>query len=306
MVLRIIQIVIGLFAATQATLLSRAFIKEREMVSTGTNILYWGMGVIINFFDYLGIGSLAPTLSIYRLTKTVEDDEIPGTLVTGCALPVAIEALCSLAIIEVELKTLFVMYGAGILGAFIGGKYAQSFSTKVLQKFMGFALIIASVLMLCSKFSLLPIGGDARGLSGGKLIIAAVGAFILAALLTVGIGNYAPTMCLVYMLGMNPAVSFPIMMGLGFLAVASGSFPYFKSGRFNKRAAFAFAFGGIFGVLAAVYIVKSMPLGALQWLVICVCIYTSITLLRDGFKKETDTDAVEPLRQDVHAARRKR
>ncbi len=291
MILRLIQIIIALFGATQAAFLGRAFMKDRQPVSTGTNVLYWGMSVILNFFDYLGIGAMAPSLAIYRLTKTVDDDELPGTLVVGCALPVATEALCSIGTIEVELKTMSIMYGAGFLGALIGGKYAQSLSTKALQKFMGVALMMATLLMLCSKFNLLPIGGDARGLSGGKLIIAGIGAFILAAILTVGIGTYAPTMCLVYMLGMNPAVSFPIMMGLGFLGVATGSFPYFKSGRFNKRAAFAFAFGGVTSVLAAAYIVKSMPLGALQWLVICVCSYTSITLLRDGFKKDADTDA---------------
>ncbi|NLY87077.1 MAG: sulfite exporter TauE/SafE family protein [Clostridiales bacterium] len=284
MLLTIIKSIIGVFAAVQAGLLSKMFIKGREPVDKKTNALFWGMGVIMNFFDYLGVGSFAPTLAIYRLTKTVDDDLIPGTLVTGCALPVAIEALVSLSVIDVELTTLFSMYGTGILGAFIGGKWASKLEVKTIQRFMGFALIIAAAIMLLGKLNLMPVGGDAIGLHGTKLVIAAVGSFILAALLTVGIGNYAPTMVLVYLLGMSPAVSFPIMMGLGFLGVGSGSFPYFKSERFHKRASFAFAMGGIFGVLAAVFIIVNMPISALQWLVIAVCCYTSVTLLRDGFK----------------------
>lgn len=293
MILRIIQMIILGFAAVQGTILSKQFFQsgERKIIAGKDKAIFWITGVVLNFFDYLGIGSLAPTMATYRLTKTVKDELIPGTLVTGCVVPVGVEALVSLAIIEVEATTLFVMYGAGVLGAFIGGKIASKLKVNTIRKFMGVALLIASLLMLMSKFGLMPLGGEALGLHGVKLVIAAVGAFILASLLTVGIGNYAPTMCLVYMLGMSPAVSFPIMMGLGCLGVAGGSFPYFESGRYNKYAAFAFCFGGIPGVIIAAYFVKSMPLGALQWLVIIVCIYTGISMLKQAFSNKIERTA---------------
>ncbi len=287
MILHFIQIFIGAFAVLQGFILSKDFVKNREKNLTAKQYgIYWGSGLIINFFDYLGIGSLAPTMSLYKLTGTVDDELIPGTLVTGCAVPVAVEALVSLSIIEVELPTLFGMYGAGILGAFIGGNIAGKLSPKVLRFIMGIALAIAAVFMLMSKFGIVPMGGEALGLHGVKLVIACAGSFILGSLLTVGIGNYAPTMCLVYILGMSPAVSFPIMMGLGFLGVGSGSFPYFKSGRYHKHASFAFAAAGIVGVLLAAFVVKSMPLSLLQWLVIAVAVYTSITMFRSAAKTE--------------------
>ncbi|MGM9661958.1 MAG: TSUP family transporter [Oscillospiraceae bacterium] len=286
MVLRIIQAVILAFGAVQGFLLSKQYVQHREKDVTGKQYaVFWGVGFIANFFDYLGIGSLAPTLAVYKLTKTVDDILIPGTLVTGCVVPVAVEALVALSIIEVETLTLFAMYGAGILGAFLGGKVATRLPIKVLRVTMGCGLLIAAALMLMSKFGLMPLGGDALGLHGIKLVIGCVGAFILAALLTVGIGNYAPTMVMVYMLGMNPSVAFPIMMGLGTLGVAGGSFPYFETGRFNKQAAFAFAVAGIPGVLLAAFVVKSMPLSALQWLVIIVAVYTGISMLCQAFSK---------------------
>ena len=185
-----------------------------------------------------------------------------------------------------ELPTLFGMYITGILGALIGGKVAGKLPVRILRFTMGTGLIIAAVLMLLSKFQLMPIGGEALGLHGIKLVIACICSFILGSLLTVGIGNYAPTMCLVYLLGMSPRVSFPIMMGLGFLGVASGSFPYFQSGRYHKYAAFAFALAGIPGVFLAAFVVKSMPLGILQWLVIVIAFYTSIVLFLDRQKRQ--------------------
>lgn len=294
MILGIIQTLIFGFGAIQGIFLTKHYVKERERGLPSKSIgVYWVMGFLFNFFDYLGIGSFAPSLACYRLTKTVSDEEIPGTLVTGAVIPVAAEALVSLSIIEVELTTLFTMYACAVLGAILGGKQAVKLKVNTLRKFMGVALLIAAVFMLASKFKLMPLGGTAIGLHGIRLVIGGVGATILAALLTVGIGNYAPTMVLVYMLGMNPAVSFPIMMGIGCLSIAGGSFPYFKSGRYNKQAALGFALAGIPGVIIAAFIVKALPLNALQWLVIIVCIYTGISMLvqafREGGKYESET-----------------
>lgn len=60
---------------------------------------------------------------------------------------------------------------------------------------------------------MIPSGGTATELTGAKLIIAAILLFIYGALNNIGIGSYALTMATVYALGLNPAVSFPIMMG---------------------------------------------------------------------------------------------
>lgn len=294
MILRIIQALILGFGTVQGAFLTKHFIRERERgLQPKTIGIYWVMGFIFNFFDYLGIGSFAPSLACYRLTGTVSDEEIPGTLVTGAVIPVAVEALVSLSIIEVEITTLFIMYACAVLGAVLGGKQAVKLKVNTLRKFMGCALLIAATLMLASKFQLMPLGGTAIGLHGIRLVIGGAGAAVLAALLTVGIGNYAPTMVLVYMLGMNPAVSFPIMMGIGCLSIAGGSFPYFESGRYNKQAALGFALAGIPGVVIAAFIVKALPLNALQWLVIIVCIYTGISMLVQAFgegrKHESET-----------------
>lgn len=292
MILTIIRTVFAAYGVALSFLMGRDFLRNREKDMTGLQYgVFYGVGFVANFFDVLGIGSLAPTLATYKLTKTVKDDLIPGTLVIGCAIPVLLEAFLFISAVEVETITLLVFYATGIAGAVIGGTVAGKLPVKVLRITMGCGLLVAATLMFLSKMGLYPLGGDLIGLTGGKLIIAAVASFILGALLTVGIGNYAPTMCLVYLLGMSPAVAFPIMMGLGFLGVANGSFPYYRSGRFHHHATFAFTAAGILGVLVAFYIVKSLPLGALQWLVIAVAVYTGISMLIQAFSKPKETAA---------------
>ena len=39
-----------------------------------------GIGAFTNFWDTLGVGSYAPTTSLFKLFKIVPDEEIPGTL----------------------------------------------------------------------------------------------------------------------------------------------------------------------------------------------------------------------------------
>ncbi len=46
-----------------------------------------------------------------------------------------------------------------------------------------------------------------------KLVLGLAGNFMLGALMTLGIGLYAPCMILVGLLGMNATAAFPIMMG---------------------------------------------------------------------------------------------
>ena len=43
--------------------------------------------------------------------------------------------------------------------------------------------------------------------------------------------------------------------------------------------------GGVFGVAVAVYIVKSMSISTLQWMVIVVVFYTSVNMFRRALKK---------------------
>ena len=138
--------------------------------------------------------------------------------------------------------------------------------------------------MLASQLGLFPVGGDAIGLTGIKLVIGIIGNFILGALMTAGVGLYSPCMAMVYFLGMSPEVAFPIMMGsCAMLMPVASTKVYKRSMHMLKRHLLFITIGGVIGVFIAAFIVKSFPLDILKWLVILVIAYTSITMLRKGF-----------------------
>ena len=259
------------------------------------------VGFITNFFDTLGIGSFAPTVAFNKFLKMgVRDKDLPGLLNVGDTLPVMCEAVIFTTVIDVDPITLVTMLAAAAVGSWLGAGIIAKLDEIKIQKIMGIALLVTGVLMTLTALNLMPGGGEAIGLTGIKLVIGIVGNFILGALMTAGIGLYAPCMALVYFLGMSPAVAFPIMMGSCATLMPVCSVKFIKEGAYPRKAALLLGLFGAIGVFIAAYIVKSLPLNILRWLVIAVIFYTSISMLNSAYKRKDseDNNSIENNKND--------
>jgi uncharacterized membrane protein YfcA len=237
------------------------------------------LGFIANFFDTLGIGSFALTTAAFKVMRRMPDEEIPGTLNAGHALPTLTEALIFIAAVTVDLTTLVSMIGAAVFGAWLGAGIVARLPRRAIQMGMGLALLAAASLFLATNLNWLPGGGSATGLSGGMLAFAVAVNFVLGALMTIGVGLYAPCLILVSLLGMSPLAAFPIMMGSCAFLMPIGGARFIRTGRYNSRAALGLALGGLPGVLIAAFVVKSLPVGWLRWLVLVVVVYAAVLML---------------------------
>ncbi len=239
-----------------------------------------GIGFITNFFDTLGIGSFATTTAMFRAWRLVPDEQIPGTLNVGHVLPTVIQAIIYTQIVEVEFRTLALMIAAACAGAWMGASVVAGLPRRGVQISMGLALLGAACIMLLQLLALVPGGGSALELEGGRLAVGLGGNFVLGALMTLGIGLYAPCLILISMLGMNPTTAFPIMMGSCAFLMPVGSLQFIRKNSYNLRAAVGLMVGGPLAVLIAAFIVGSLPLLYVRWLVVFVVVYTSFTMLR--------------------------
>jgi uncharacterized membrane protein YfcA len=244
--------------------------------------LLGAIGFVVNFFDTLGIGSFATTTSILKLRRLVPDRLIPGTLNVGLAAPTFAQAFIYISIVKADMRTLVLMIAAAVAGAWLGAGVVASWPRRNIQIGMGLALLAAAALMLGTQLNLFPLGGDALGVMGARLAIALLGNFVLGALMTLGIGLYAPCMILVSLLGMNPKVAFPIMMGSCAFLMPVASIRFIQKGSYAPRASLWLALAGIPAVLVAAYLVTSLPLGAVRWLVVVVVLYTAVAMLRSA------------------------
>jgi uncharacterized membrane protein YfcA len=255
-------------------------------VPTGTHV---GIGALTNFFDTLGIGSFATTTALFRALRLVPDRIIPGTLNAGHTLPTVVQAFIYTTMVQVDILTLFAFIAAAVLGAWLGAGVVASWPKKKVQLGMGAALLGAATLMLMTQLNLFPGGGDALGVRGVKLFVGVAVNFVLGALMSLGIGLYAPCMILVSLLGMNPTAAFPIMMGSCAFLMPVGSLRFIRERSYALRAALGLAVGGIPGVLLAAFIVTSLPIYWVRWLVIVVVIYTAVTMLKSGLATSDET-----------------
>lgn len=252
-----------------------------------------GIGAVTNFFDSLGIGSFATTTALWRATRSVPDRVIPGTLNAGHTIPVIVQAFIFTSIIPVDIVTLFSMIGAAVAGAWFGAGIVARLPRRKVQIGMGAALLVAATLMLMTQLQLFPGGGEALGVRGMPLAVAITGSLVLGALMTLGIGLYAPCMILVSLLGMSPRAAFPIMMGSCAFLMPVGSMRFIRERSYSLRPALGLTLGGLPAVLLAAYVVRELPLYAVRWLVIAVVVYTAGGLLWSAFS-ETREEVPEP------------
>ena len=256
-------------------------------------LLHLAIGFVTNFFDTLGIGSFATTTSMFRFWKLVPDRLIPGTLNVGHTAPTVVQAFIYISIVTADMTTLVALIAAAVLGAWLGAGVVAGWSRRKVQIGMGVALLVAASLMLATQLGILArLGGEAIGVHGARLGAGVAGNFVLGALMTLGIGLYAPCMILVSMLGMSPKVAFPIMMGSCAFLMPVGSVRFIRKDAYALRPALGLAIGGVPGVLLAAKFFSWLPIEMVRWLVIVVVLYAALTLLRAAFEKPTPASTI--------------
>ena len=240
------------------------------------------IGLFVNFLDTLGIGSFATMSACFKLFGLVRDEQIPGTLNVAGTIPGVTEAFIYIAVVDVEPITLVSMIAGSVVGAWIGAGVVSRWPRRKIQIGMGLALSATAAFGLASLLHWLPGGGDALGVTGTRLLLAVLATSVLGALMTLGIGFFAPCMMAIFLLGMSPKVAFPIMMGsVAFLGPVA-SIPFIRRGSYNFRTALGLTLGGIPGVLIAAFLVRSLPLEAVRWLMVLVVLYTALMMLRSA------------------------
>ncbi|HEV7514906.1 MAG TPA: sulfite exporter TauE/SafE family protein [Thermoanaerobaculia bacterium] len=288
---------LGIITVLYLAVLAGAVLRARRALEPGgprlaPTLLETALGFVTAFFDTLGIGSYAPTTAVFKLRRLVADEKIPGTLNVGHTLATVTQAFIFITIVTVDLRTLVLLIAAACLGSWIGAGFVAQASRLKIQLGMGLALLVAAALFLMKIYEVLPAGGDTQALAGWRLGAGLAGNFILGALMEVGVGLYGPCMILVSLLGLTPIAAFPIMMGSCAFLMPVGTFKFVASGRYDLRATLGLALGGVPAVLLAAFVVKSLPLTAMRWLVVVVVLYAAVSMLRSAFReaKEAKTE----------------
>jgi len=241
-----------------------------------------GLGAVVSFFDTLGIGSFAPTTAWLKFRKLVPDRIIPPTMLVGLSPPAMAESVIFLILLGVMVDPvlLFGCAVAVLLGGLVGAPLVARAQVWIVQLVVGIGLVLAAIAYAATNLHLMPGGGTASSLSM-ELTIAAIAAnFVVGVLLNFGVGNYAPTLVTLSLMGMNPRLVFPIMAAGAAMMGAGACVRHIQMRNLDMRVVVGLAIGGVPAVLVAAFLVKQMPLDVLRWLVILVVVYAAAIMFR--------------------------
>lgn len=244
---------------------------------------------VMCFFDTLGVGNFATTTAAFKFRNSVPDEKIPGTLNVGYVMQTVAQAFIYTLIIEVDMWTLVLMIAAAVAGAWIGAGVVCRWPRKKIQFGMGTALLAAAVFFVMRNMGWFPQGEGTLSLEGSRLFIGLGGNFVLGALMTLGIGLYAPCLILVGLLGMVEKSAFPIMMGSCAFLMPIGGIRFIRAGSYAPRTSVVMSIAGIPAVLIAAKLVGSMNLVTVRWLISVVVLYTAAMMLRSAFTEKPST-----------------
>jgi len=177
------------------------------------------------------------------------------------------------------------------LGGIMGAPLVARARVWIVQATVAVGLLLAAIAFAMTNLHLFPGGGTATGLPPLQTIVAIVASFAFGLLANFGVGNYAPTLVLLSLMGMDPRLCFPIMASGASLMGAGSGARHVQIGQIDFRIVIGLALGGIPAVLVAALIVKTMPLDILRWLVFVVVLYAAATMALASWKARREEKA---------------
>ena len=280
--LNALLILLGIAILAYGIALARAIIEARAAPKPEALLL----GLVVNFFDTFGIGSFAQTTAWMKFRKMVPDRLIPPTMIAGLTPPAMVESIIFLILLGVRVDPVLLFGGAmaTFAGGVIGAPLVVRARAWIVQMTVAIGLTIAGIAFVLAILGKLPAGGTASGLPIGLTVIAIAASFIFGLLANFGVGNYAPTLAMLSLMGMDPHYCFPIMASGASLMGAGSSIRFIRVPEIDLRIVAGLTLGGIPAVLVAALIVKKMDVDVLRYVITVVVFYTAAVMARAALK----------------------
>jgi uncharacterized membrane protein YfcA len=296
MLLIALLIPLGMAILVYLTVLARTVIAARAAPMPEAMLA----GAVVNFFDTFGISSFAQTTAWMKFRKMVPDRLIPPTMLAGLTPPAMAQSIIFLILLGVKVDPVL-LFGAAMAtfaGGVIGAPLVVRARAWIVQAIVAVGLTLAGIAYVIGMLGLMPVGGTASGLPLGLTIVGIAVSFVLGLLANFGVGNYAPSLVMFSLMGMDPHYCFPIMASGASLMGAGSSMRFIKVPELDLRIVVGLTLGGIPAVLVAALIVKEMDVDVLRYLITVVVFYTAIVMARaslKGYREHRNIGATAPV-----------
>lgn len=252
------------------------------------------------FLDPIGIGANGPTAAGLKFFKITRDKQIPGTLQTFCIIYTTMATLIMIKSVDVDFSNLIAVIIAAGIGSAIGERFFAKLELSRLRLCIGLGLVLVAIILILRTAGILgQIAEDpVSGVYGIKLVILIIVSFVFGALMTIGVGIYAPMMCTVALLGMSSEAAYPLMMGSCALLVPIASILFIREGfhsptpMYDRKASVVGntvgVITGALGTWTILTIFEELDVTTLNYFVACIVVILAALMIYQCVKKSND------------------
>lgn len=253
----------------------------KEQLSLRSKLQTASSGFAANFFDTFGVGSFSSYFALRNLFGLMPDTKrYNGTLVVQATLPTMLQSILFLQLVKIDSLTLVVSCLAIALGGVVSGYFVKYVSKGTIYNVMLVTFAVTAIILILSKMNMLNVGGDLSQVRDTKLIILGVIMFLAGCLPAFGVGYYSIVLVVIFLLGLSPAVAYPIMTTASAVQMPMTAVPMIKNRQFYSLSALILAIMGCVAVFIAAPIISSIDSSMLKWILLVVLIYNIFMLIK--------------------------
>ncbi len=253
----------------------------KEQLSLRSKLQTASSGFAANFFDTFGVGSFSSYFALRNLFGLMPDTKrYNGTLVVQATLPTMLQSILFLQLVKIDSLTLVVSCVAIALGGVVSGYFVKYVSKGTIYNVMLVTFAVTAIILILSKMNMLNVGGDLSQVRDTKLTILGVIMFLAGCLPAFGVGYYSIVLVVIFLLGLSPAVAYPIMTTASAVQMPMTAVPMIKNRQFYSLSALILAIMGCVAVFIAAPIISSIDSSMLKWILLVVLIYNIFMLIK--------------------------
>lgn len=257
--------------------------KVKFKVSNSYNIFYklkiTIIGFVANFLDTFGIGSFAVIVALRSIFRVMPEERLLiGTMNVQAVFPTLVQSLIFLHFVNVDHLLLFIAVAAISLGGILSGLIASQLKIQVVRKIMLLAFAVSGCTILLNQLHLLELKTTISNLQGTHLVIFGICMFFAGLMPAFGVGYYSLVQIIIFMLGLNPILAFPIMTTACSFQMPLTALSFTFKQKFYPKETIYLALAGVVGALIAAPLISHVPSFWLKWFLLIIIIYNIITI----------------------------
>ena len=282
---RILGTVFLVLGVIWATVLLTTILKQRKQFGTEPGKPLPVMlltEAVVYFLATMGISDFLMNTIVFNRYKSGDTELLPGTVNLCALVPGTVIAFTYLRTAEpLETMTLILCTACMLAGTAFSAIFLAGMDGKKLKKIIGIALIFSMCALVVKMIVSAGTTGTASGISGVRLVIAAVVTVICGVLNLMGVPCKPTLTALFLLLGLSPMCTLTLVLVMCGLSPVVAGIKFVRSGTYHKKTVLSAVIAGTVTAVIGCLVMISLPALVLNIVLLGVMLIAIISMFKN-------------------------